>query len=85
MATNIMQEAEVDQAEKVRENRLRRMADRQGLALHKSRIRDPRAIGYGGWFISDQATNAVVAGGHTRNGYDLDLDDVERYLTGDET
>jgi hypothetical protein len=85
MATNIMQEAEVDQAEKVRENRLRRMAQRQGLELHKSRVRDPRAIGYGGWFISDPSTNTIVAGGHTGNGYDLDIDAVERYLTGEES
>lgn len=34
------------QAEKVHENRLRRMADRQGLALHKPRRRDRRAVDY---------------------------------------
>jgi hypothetical protein len=33
--------------EKVRENQLRRAAERQGLALSKSRRRDPRAIDYG--------------------------------------
>ncbi|HWK18748.1 MAG TPA: hypothetical protein VNR66_14950, partial [Solirubrobacteraceae bacterium] len=49
-------------AERTREQRLRRMADRQGLRLEKSRTRDPRAIDYGGWMIVDLATNAVVAG-----------------------
>jgi hypothetical protein len=36
----------VDQAEKLRENRLRRMAERQGLRLTKSRRREPRALDY---------------------------------------
>jgi hypothetical protein len=40
-------------AEKVRENRLRRMAERQGLELRKSRRRDPRAKDYGRWYIVD--------------------------------
>lgn len=34
-------------AEKVREDRLRRMAHRQGYTLQKSRTRDPRALTYG--------------------------------------
>jgi hypothetical protein len=36
----------MDQSEKVRENRLRRMAERQGFALKKSRRRDKRALDY---------------------------------------
>lgn len=32
---------------KVRENRVRRMAERQGLILEKSRRRDPKAKDYG--------------------------------------
>lgn len=32
---------------KVQENRLRRMADRQGFILEKSRRRDPKAKGFG--------------------------------------
>ena len=35
------------QNEKVRENLLRRMANRQGYEFHKSRRRDPRATDYG--------------------------------------
>ena len=37
----------MDQDQKVRENRMRRAAERQGFVLEKSRRRDPRAIGYG--------------------------------------
>ena len=36
----------MDQAEKVRINRLRRMAARQGYVLHKTRRVDPRATDY---------------------------------------
>jgi hypothetical protein len=34
---------------KVVENRLRRVARRQGYVLRRSRMRDPRGIGYGGY------------------------------------
>src|SRR5262245_18862319 len=37
----------MDTKTKVRENRLRRMASRQGLRLEKSRQRDPMALDYG--------------------------------------
>jgi len=37
----------MENEEKVRENRLRRMAERQGYKLEKSRRRDPRATDYG--------------------------------------
>ena len=67
-------------AEKVRENRLRRMGERQGLRLSKSRRRDPRALDYGGYMLIDIYTNAVVAGG-SPIAYTLSLDDVESYLT----
>jgi hypothetical protein len=63
-----------EQGEKVRENRLRRMAKRQGLKLAKSRLRDTRALGYGGWMLTDRE-------GTERTG--LDLDAVEAYLTGE--
>lgn len=69
---------------KIRENRLRRMADRQGYALRKSRRRDPRALDYGTYMLVDRAGNFVVAGadigGHPGSMY---LDDVEAVLTGD--
>lgn len=60
---------------KVHENRLRRMAVRQGLRLQKSRTRDPRALGYGTYCLVDAATNFVA------HGNSLGLDDVERILT----
>ena len=37
----------MENAEKARENRLRRKAERQGYKLEKSRLRDPDATGYG--------------------------------------
>lgn len=66
--------------EKVRENRLRRMAQRQGYRLEKSRRRDPRAYDYEGWMIVDADTNSVVAGA-TPNAYSLSVDEVEDWLT----
>jgi hypothetical protein len=65
---------------KVRENKLRRAAGRQGLTLMKSRRRDPRAVGYGTYMLVDAATGNLVAwaGG---DGYGLDLDQVERALS----
>jgi hypothetical protein len=62
--------------EKVRENRLRRMADRQGLALHKNRRRDPYALDYGLYSLRplDEATPGTPQD-------DLTLDQVEAYLT----
>ena len=66
---------------KVRENRLRRMADRQGLALQKCRRRDPRAFDFGTYQLIDPwLSNAVVAK-HHESGYGLTLDDVEAHLT----
>lgn len=68
---------------KVRENRLRRMAQRQGLALSKSRRRDPYAIDFGDYYLWDPDTNAMVYGEPGR--VPLDLDDIEAYLTSDRT
>jgi len=65
-------------SEKVRENRLRRAAERQGLALSKSRRRDPRALDYGTYTLTDLATREIVSDKKS------DLDDIERYLTSDE-
>jgi hypothetical protein len=65
----------MEPSDKVRENRLRRMAARQGMELRKSRRRDPRAIDYGQYWLVDQ--NHRVLGGP----YD-GMDAVERALTG---
>ena len=49
-------------AQKVRENRLRRAAQRQGLMLAKSRKRDPGASDLGAYELLDTPTSTVVAG-----------------------
>ena len=69
----------MDTAEKVRENRARRAAERQGLMLVKSRRRDPRAWDYGTYMLMDARANTVVASGG-QSGYGLDLDAVEEEL-----
>jgi hypothetical protein len=66
-------------ADKARENRLRRMAARQGLHLTKSRARDPQTPDFGTYMLTDLATNFLVAS-KLPNGYGLSLDDVERAL-----
>jgi hypothetical protein len=73
----------MDTAERVRENRLRRMADRQGLRLEKSRRRDPRAVDYGKYIVVDQATGAVVVGTGPIGRPTWDLDQVEAWLMSD--
>jgi len=66
--------------EKVRENRLRRAAERQGLMLKKSRRRDPRALDYGMYALIDDR-NVIVAGA-TSGRLDFTLDDIQAYLEG---
>lgn len=70
-------------ADKIRENRLRRMADRQGLALRKSRRRDPRAIDYGAYGLVDPRTGGLVAGAGALGRMHWTLDDIEDYLTAE--
>jgi len=71
----------MDLEDKVRENRLRRTADRQGLRLMKSRSRDPQALDFGLYALVDVQTNGAVnpaiAG---RWPCSWTLDDVEEYL-----
>lgn len=65
-------------ADKVRENRLRRMAERQGLLLRKSRRRDPHAIGYQGyWLVGAEDPHPVIVGGQ----FGTILDTIEEHLT----
>jgi hypothetical protein len=66
--------------EKIRENRLRRMAERQGLKLEKSRRRDPRATGYGTYMLVDPDRNTIVAGDRN-SGYGMSLEEIEKALT----
>jgi len=60
-------------AEKIRENRLRRMADRQRLDLVKSRRRDPLAVDHGTYALIDRDEQEIVADG-------LSFDEVEYHL-----
>jgi hypothetical protein len=69
-----------DQDRKVLENRLRRAAGRQGLRLEKSRLRDPRAIGYGTFRLVDGESNTVVLKDDSPRGYGVGLRDIARYL-----
>jgi hypothetical protein len=69
-----------DTLDKVRENRVRRLAERQGLILRKSRRRDPRAWDFGSYWLIDADRNALVF----PDVHGGSLDDMERYLTSDE-
>jgi hypothetical protein len=79
MASGILSSMDVSSG-KVRENRLRRMAKRQGMRLEKSRRRDRRAIDYGTYGLIDASTNApIIRGGSGVTS--LTLDEVEKRLT----
>ena len=65
--------------DRVRENRLRRMAARQGLRLLKSLRRDQYADGYGTYRLVG-AQNGEHRYGDAVTGYGMDLDAVERQL-----
>jgi hypothetical protein len=63
------------QGEKVFENLLRRVAKRQGLELHKTRRRDPRALDYGTWTLIDAKSGTTV------NGELRSLEEVDQALS----
>jgi hypothetical protein len=63
-------------AEKVRENRLRRMATRRGLVLVKSRRRDPGALDFGAYWLLDERNR------HVSGEVGMDLDGIQAFLTG---
>ena len=70
-------------ADKVKENRLRRMADRQGLKLWRSRRRDTDAIDYGLYAITTQdGARGLIHPKGPNSVFALDLDEVEEYLNG---
>lgn len=62
---------------KVKENKLRRAAERQGYSLTRNRRRDPRALGYGTYSIV--GTHAATADTSAES---LTLSEVEDFLTG---
>ncbi len=68
-----------DKTLKVRENRLRRMLERRGLQLSRSRRRDPGALDYGRYLVTE---GNVVVFGHDNglNHYSATLEDIEGWL-----
>ena len=66
-------------SEKGRENRLRRMAERQGLRLERSRRHDPRASSYGLYALKTWKTRQLVSEPGVRDDHALTLDEVEQY------
>jgi hypothetical protein len=70
---------DVEGEDKIRENRIRRMAHRQGLTIHKSRRRDPGAVDYDKYWVFEASSDVLVAGGEAG----LNLDGVEDWLTTD--
>lgn len=66
-------------ADKRRETRLRRLAADMGLALSKSRARDPNRLDYGCYRIVNSETGSCIAGTYPY-AYSLTIDDVEETL-----
>ena len=62
------------------EDRVRRIARRQGYALHKDKAGVWSFSHQGGWQIVDAERNWLVAGER----FDLSLDDVEQWLSEDQ-
>ena len=61
--------------DKVRENKVRRAAQRQQCSLRKSRRRDVNAWDYGTYMLISWDNNGVIL-------QDASLDDVEAFLNG---
>lgn len=61
------------------ESRLRRMAERRGHQICKSRVRDRNSPNFGGYMLVDAYSNTVVMGCRNHQ-YDADLDEIERHL-----
>lgn len=68
--------------DKVEENRLRRMAGRQGFVLEKSRRRDRRARDYGMYRLLPDHRDL---GAHRRDGpFNRTIQEVEQFLTAED-
>jgi len=65
-------------ADKSHENRLRRLADRNGFRLRKGRIGKYFNVNnYGEYLLVDLETNVVAIG----SDYDASLDEIEEFLS----
>ena len=73
----------MEETAKVKENRVRRAAQRQGMVLAKSRARDPRALGYGTYQLRGE-NGQVIKGGSLKGGWGLTLDQIEQRLRGED-
>ena len=69
---------------KIDENRLRRMADRQGMILRKSRRRDPHAVDYGLYALCDVQTGGAIHQHGPISPYSLTLEEAEEWLIAGE-
>jgi hypothetical protein len=63
-------------ADKVCENRLRRVAERRGYVLVKCRRRDPRALGHGRYALVDATAEDQSAGSAFARGQGMTLGEV---------
>jgi len=72
----------MEQADKVREIRLRRTAWRQGYQLERSRARDQRDITHGKYQLRSLETDKIVVGhSNLGRGYAASIDEVEKWLS----
>lgn len=77
---------EVTQAGRARVRRLQRIARRHGLALTRSaRPPSPRPVRSGCWVIVDRRANRIVAPAGRTGRPAMNLDEVEAWLTREET
>lgn len=76
MTADTDEHTSADMALKIRLNRLRLAADRQGLRIKRSRRRDYRALDYGGHWLIDKRSKKVIVGGE----YGTSLDGIESAL-----
>lgn len=81
--TSSMLSSMATEGDKIRENRLRRAAARQGLRLVKSRRRDPRALDYGNYMLIELQRNLCFLGADPLQNGVCTLDDVEDFLERD--
>ncbi len=68
---------------KIRENRLHKMADRQGVWLVKPLRRDPHGAEFGRYYIAVQDFRRPPVAGKVDGMARMTLDDVEAWLTAD--
>ena len=63
--------------EKVKENRIRRKAQRLGFRVEKSRVRDPMAPDFGKYWILSEFTRNLLDGFDNSGRHCLSLQDLE--------